>query len=395
MGCTGTAESWPGVADYVKGGDQVARASDPGVETPRPGYGAAAGRDTASFPEVTSRSSRSARRPPAMTDVAKLAGVSPQTVSRALSQHASVSPMTRARVLAAADGLGYRLNTAARTLATGHSRTLGGVAFNSTFFGPVSTLHGIEQAARVAGYFISVVSLRSIDRHSVADAVGRLNDQVVEGIVVIAPLTSAAEALENLPTDMPVVVVEGDPNAGLAAVTVDQAAGARAATSYLLSTGHQNVFHVKGPPEWQEAQGRLSGWRSALEEVGAEVVPPLSGDWTARSGYQAGQVLARVPEGTAIFAANDQMALGVLLALHEHNRRVPEDVSVVGFDNIPDSAYFMPPLTTVRQDFDQVGRTSLRLLLDQINSGARSVERVMIQSELVVRQSTLGTPEAS
>jgi DNA-binding LacI/PurR family transcriptional regulator len=239
------------------------------------------------------------------------------------------------------------------------------------------------------------VSLRSIDRHSVADAVGRLNDQVVEGIVVIAPLTSAAEALENLPTDMPVVVVEGDPNAGLAAVTVDQAAGARAATSYLLSTGHQNVFHVKGPPEWQEAQGRLSGWRSALEEVGAEVVPPLSGDWTARSGYQAGQVLARVPEVTAIFAANDQMALGVLLALHEHNRRVPEDVSVVGFDNIPDSAYFMPPLTTVRQDFDQVGRTSLRLLLDQINSGARSVERVMIQSELVVRQSTLGTPEAS
>jgi DNA-binding LacI/PurR family transcriptional regulator len=225
--------------------------------------------------------------------------------------------------------------------------------------------------------------------------VGRLNDQVVEGIVVIAPLTSAAEALENLPTDMPVVVVEGDPNAGLAAVTVDQAAGARAATSYLLSTGHQNVFHVKGPPEWQEAQGRLSGWRSALEEVGAEVVPPLSGDWTARSGYQAGQVLARVPEVTAIFAANDQMALGVLLALHEHNRRVPEDVSVVGFDNIPDSAYFMPPLTTVRQDFDQVGRTSLRLLLDQINSGARSVERVMIQSELVVRQSTLGTPEAS
>ena len=129
--------------------------------------------------------------------------------------------------------------------------------------------------------------------------------------------------------------------------------------------------------------------------MGAEVVPPLSGDWTARSGYQAGQVLARVPEVTAIFAANDQMALGVLLALHEHNRRVPEDVSVVGFDNIPDSAYFMPPLTTVRQDFDQVGRTSLRLLLDQINSGARSVERVMIQSELVVRQSTLGTPEAS
>jgi DNA-binding LacI/PurR family transcriptional regulator len=330
-----------------------------------------------------------------MTDVARLAGVSPQTVSRALNKPASVSPLTRARVLAAAEGLGYRLNTAARTLATGHSKTLGVVALNSTFFGPVSTLYGIEQAARVAGYFLSVVSLRSIDRHSVVDAVSRLTDQVVEGIVMIAPLTSAVEALEDLPTDMPVVVVEGDPRADLASVSIDQAAGARAATSYLLSTGHKTVFHVMGPPEWQEAQGRLSGWRSTLEEAGVEVVPPLSGNWTARSGYQAGQVLARVPEATAIFAANDQMALGVLLALHEHDRRVPEEVSVIGFDDIPESAYFMPPLTTVRQDFDQVGRTSLRLLLDQINSEARSVERVMIQSELVIRQSTLRPQETS
>jgi DNA-binding LacI/PurR family transcriptional regulator len=324
-----------------------------------------------------------------MTDVAKLAGVSPQTVSRVLNESANVSPLTRARVLAAVEGLGYRLNAAARTLATGHSKTLGVVALNGTFFGPVSTLYGIEQAARLAGYFISVVSLRSIDRSSVVDAMGRLNDQVVEGIAVIFPLTSAAEALDDLPTDMPIVVVEGDPSVDLATVTVDQAAGARAATSYLLSAGHQSVFHLSGPLEWQEAQGRLSGWRSALEEAGAEVVPPLSGDWTARSGYEAGQVLARIPEATAIFAGNDQMALGVLLALGEHNRRVPEDVSVVGFDDIPESAYFMPPLTTVRQDFDQVGRAALRLLLEQIESGARSVDRVVIQSELVVRRSTL------
>jgi DNA-binding LacI/PurR family transcriptional regulator len=192
---------------------------------------------------------------------------------------------------------------------------------------------------------------------------------------------------------MPVVVVEGDPRVDLAAVTVDQAAGARAATTFLLSCGHQTVFHVAGPPEWQESQGRASGWLSALGEAGAEVTSALPGDWTARSGYRAGRVLARVPEATAIFVANDQMALGVLLALHEHNRRVPEEVGVIGFDDIPESAYFTPPLTTVRQDFDRVGRASLRLLLDQIESGARSGDRVVVPSQLVVRRSTLGGSE--
>jgi DNA-binding LacI/PurR family transcriptional regulator len=324
-----------------------------------------------------------------MADVAKLAGVSTQTVSRALNQNASVRPFTRARVLAAIEELGYHVNTAARTLATGHSKTLGVVTINGTFFGPVSTLYGVERAARFAGYYTSVVSLRSHDRRSVADAVDRLNDQLVEGIVIISPLISAVEALNELPTDMPVVAVEGDPRVDLAAVTVDQAGGARMVTTYLLSTGHETVFHVSGPPDWQEAQARLLAWRSTLEEAGAEVVSPLSGDWTAQSGYQAGQVLARIPEATAIFAANDQMALGVLLALHEHGRKVPEEVSVIGFDDMPESAYFIPPLTTVRQNFDNVGRTALRLLVNQIGSGARSVDRVVIQPELVVRHSTL------
>jgi len=333
------------------------------------------------------------RRLPAITDVAKLAHVSHQTVSRVLNAHPSVTPLTRARVLAAIEQLGYRPNAAARALATGRSKTLGAVALNTPFFGPVSTLYALEQAARSAGYFLSVVTLPSIDRDSVRDAVGRVADQHVEGIVVIAPLTSAAEALDDLPTDMPVVVVEGDPRVDLAAVTVDQAAGAQAATTFLLSCGHQTVFHVAGPPEWQESQGRASGWLSALEEAGAEVTSALPGDWTASSGYRAGRVLARVPEATAIFVANDQMALGVLLALHERNRRVPEEVGVIGFDDIPESAYFTPPLTTVRQDFDRVGRASLRLLLDQIESGARSGDRVVVPSQLVVRQSTLGGSE--
>jgi len=330
-----------------------------------------------------------------MTDVARLARVSHQTVSRVLNDHPNVTPLTRSRVLAAIEQLGYQPNTAARTLATGHSMTLGVITLNSTFFGPSSTLYGVEQAARDAGYFVSVVSLRSIDHRSVGDAVARLTAQLVEGIAVIAPLTSADEALDVLPADIPLVVVEGDPRGYLAAVNVDQEVGARTATAHLLSAGHDCVFHVSGPPEWHESNARLAGWRSALQEAGAEVVPVLSGDWTARSGYEAGRVLARIPEATAIFAANDQMALGVLRALHERGRRVPEDVSVAGFDDIPEAAYFTPPLTTVRQHFDQVGRASLKLLLDQMSSGARSGEQVVVPSELVVRQSTLPGPEGT
>jgi len=328
------------------------------------------------------------QRSPAMTDVAKLAGVSHQTVSRVLNDHPSVRPTTRLRVLAAIEQLGYRPNLAARALVTGRSRTLGLVTLDTTLFGPVATLYGIERAARETGYFVSVVSLRSIDRLTVQEAVARLAEQSVEGVIVIAPLTSANTALTDLPTDLPVVVVEGDPTTDLGVVTVDQRSGARAATGHLLSLGHRTVFHVAGPMEWLEARERVAGWRSALEDAGAEVPAPLAGDWTARSGFDAGETLARIPEATAVFVANDHMALGLLRAMHERDRRVPEDVSVVGFDDIAESEFFTPPLTTVRQDFDEVGRRSLGLLLEWLDSGSRSVERVVIPPELVVRQST-------
>ncbi|HUZ21234.1 MAG TPA: LacI family DNA-binding transcriptional regulator [Acidimicrobiales bacterium] len=323
-----------------------------------------------------------------MTDVAKLAGVSHQTVSRVLNGHPSVRPTTRVRVLAAIDQLGYRPNLAARALVTGRSRTLGLVTLDTTLFGPVATLYGIERAARETGYFVSVVSLRSIDRLPVQEAIARLAEQSVEGVIVIAPLTSAKAALADLPTDLPVVVVEGDPETDLGVVTVDQRGGARAATEHLLSLGHRTVFHVAGPTEWLEARERVAGWRLALEDAGAEVPSPLAGDWTARSGFDAGATLARIPEATAVFAANDHMALGLLRALRERGRRVPEDVSVVGFDDIAESEFFTPPLTTVRQDFDEVGRRCLGFLLERLDSGSRSVERVVIPPELVVRQST-------
>lgn len=329
-----------------------------------------------------------ARRPPSIADVAQLAGVSHQTVSRVLNHHHSVRDLTRDRVLAAIEQLEYRPNTAARALASGRSKTLGVVAMETTLFGPTSTLNGIQQAAEEHGYFVSVMTVRSIDRQSVQEPVRRLISQAVEGIAVIAPVSFAHGALAYLPKGTPVVIVEGSPEGDVPVVTVDQEAGGRLATEHLLSAGHGTVFHVGGPSDWEEARGRIRGWKAALEDAGADVNPPMRGDWSARSGYQAGQLLAQIPGARAIFAANDHMALGVLRALHERGRRVPQDVCVVGFDDTPESAYFIPPLTTVRQDFQTVGQAAVQVLVGQLATGKASNERVVIPPELVRREST-------
>jgi DNA-binding LacI/PurR family transcriptional regulator len=323
-----------------------------------------------------------------ISDVARLAGVSHQTVSRVLNDSGKVRAQTRERVLAAMRELDYRPNPMARALATGRSRTLGVVSVDTMLFGPASALFGVEQAAHAAGYFITIVSLKVLDSASVRDAVERLRTQGVDGILAIAPQEGAEAALADLPANVPVVAVDAGQTASLPAVTVDHAAGAAAATELLLGLGHRTVWHVSGPPDSIEARQRARGWRSALAAAGAEA-PPLSiGDWSARSGYRIGCGLAGDPAVTAIFVANDQMALGVLRALHAAGRAIPDDVSVVGFDDIPEAGYFTPPLTTVRQDFDEVGRSSLGLLLEVIHGDGRRPARRVLTPTLVLRDST-------
>src|SRR5918999_1432007 len=322
-----------------------------------------------------------------MADVAKLAGVSQQTVSRVINDSPHVRADTRQRVRDAMRKLEYRPNSVARALVTGRSKTLGVVSFDTTLYGPASTLFGIERAAHDAGYFVSIVSLRSLDRPSVLSAVGRLRDQGVDGILVIAPQESAAQAFASLPAGVPIVAAEAVPPGIVPLVAVDQAAGARMATQHLLDLGHSTVWHISGPRDWLEAQERVDGWRATLEEWGAQPPPVLVGDWSARSGYELGRRLATWDDVTAVFVANDQMALGVLRSLHELGRRVPGEISVVGFDDIPEAAYFSPPLTTVRQNFNEMGRRSLLRLLDQIESGDRAPARESVAPELVVRAS--------
>jgi DNA-binding LacI/PurR family transcriptional regulator len=327
-----------------------------------------------------------------MMDVARLAGVSHQTVSRVLNDHRNVSDKTRLRVRAAIAELGYRPDRAARALVTGRTELIGVVAQNSALYGPASMLAAFEEAADIAGFAVSVASLRNLDPLSISTAVERHLAQRVDGLVVIAPVQGADAALDQLPADVPLVLIDGDPRRSSALVTVDQAAGARAATRHLLDAGHRTVWHLSGPPDWFDSAGRVQGWESALRDAGAEIPPLLTGDWSAASGYRNGQVVARLPDVTAIFTANDHLALGLLRALSEHGRRVPQDVSIVGFDDVPEAAYFTPPLSTVRPDFDAVAAASLELLLAQIESGEPSADRRTIAPALIRRASVAAPP---
>ncbi len=327
-----------------------------------------------------------------MFDVAKLAGVSHQTVSRVLRGHPNVRESTRSKVRTAIAELGYRPNSAARALVIGRDQVLGVVAPRSTLFGPVSQLAALEEHAATAGFAVSVARVHELDVASIAGAVNQHLARRVAGLVIIAPVAAVSSALEGLPSDIPVVAIDADPTRPEAMVTVDQAAGARLATRHLLERGHSTVWHVAGPPDWFDAAARRSGWERELREAGAEVPPILQADWSPASGFRAGEILARIPEATAIFAANDSLALGILRALSEHGRRIPEDVAVVGFDDIPEAAFMIPPLTTIRQDFQQVGQTAVEQVLAQLR-GEEPHRPTRIPPEIVVRASSgAGTP---
>ena len=327
-------------------------------------------------------------RPPSMADVARVAGVSHQTVSRVLNDFPSIRPETRQRVLEAITLLGYRRNTAARTLATNRSGSIGVITADMSHFGPASTMLGIEAASRAAGYNLTLVALAEITHESLAAAVEQVLSQAVEAVVVIVAHRAVLPLTQSLHIDIPVVVVEGDLSALPLTAGVDQVEGARLATRHLLDLGHESVAHLAGPEEWLEAQARREGWRSALQDMGRPVPELLGeGDWTSRSGYQIARSARWGDDTTAVFVANDQMALGVLRALAESGQRVPEDVSVVGFDDLPEAAYFTPPLTTVRQDFVELGSRAIGLIL-RVLAGEQDASVPLVEPTLVVRSST-------
>lgn len=328
-------------------------------------------------------------RPPGMYDVARLAGVSHQTVSRVINSHPSVREDTRRRVQAAISELGYRRNVAARTLVTRRSNTIGVITSVSNFWGPSSTLIAVERAARDAGMYVSVAGLRSIESAGVGEVLRHFVDQGVEGIVVIAPEAAMAHMAEPFITEIPVVMVAAgaQPAANVQITAVDQELGARLATRHLVELGHTRIGHIAGPEPWFDATARLRGWRRELATAGLPAGPLATGDWTAASGYRIGQRFLksrRVP--SAVFIANDLMALGFIRAMHDAKVSVPEQVSVVGFDDMPGADHFIPRLTTVRQDLDTLGQRCIDILLAALNQTACDVGP--IEPSFVLREST-------
>lgn len=330
---------------------------------------------------------------PRSEDVARLAGVSRKTVSRVLNDEPYVSDESRRRVLAAAGELGYRLNHAARALASGRTRSIGVVALGTAGYGTASLLVGIEQAVRDAGYALRVLNTPDGDPRSIAGALESLLEQGVDGIVVSEPVV---EGEVPLGVDVPVLFL-GAPPAFSAARTLTVGVGAhqlaRAATEHLLDLGHATVHHLAGPRRWYATKDRIEGWRAALADRGAHEPPVLNGDWSAASGYAAGLGLASDRLVTAVFAAGDEMAIGLIHGLREAGCRVPEDVSVVGFDGNPVFAYVSPPLTTVRQPFEAASREGIRLLLHAIEKPDTEPPPASDPPvELIVRGSTAPPP---
>lgn len=327
------------------------------------------------------------KRKPSMYDVAALAGVSHQTVSRVLNDHPSIRESTRAKVMQAIAETNYTPNPIARALATSRTHRLGVLMDASGQYGPSSTLHGFEEAARESGYEVAAVSVPELPVSDAAAGIDYLQQQGVEGVFVIAPRLSSMASVRAAGRDLPVVIAASDAAPDRLTASVDQRAGAGLAVEHLVELGHRDIRHLAGPLDWLDARARMSQWRAVLEERGLPVHEPVVGDWTADFGYRYGSESAEVTEATAIFVSNDQMALGLLHGLHGRGIRVPEDLSLVGFDDIPESRHFLPPLTTIRQDFRALGRASVRLLLAGLR-GQEVREDEMIAPELIVRESS-------
>ena len=326
-------------------------------------------------------------RAPNIRDVARLAGVSYQTVSRVLNNSESIRPSTKQRVIEVIEQVGYRPNQAARALVTSRSRTIGVLTSQTAHYGPTTSLHAIEEAAREAGYLVSTTSLAASDQESITDRLEHLMNQAVEGLVVIAPQVRVFDAIRDLEIRVPLVTLDSTDRDNQRSLSVDQIAGARMATRHLIELGHRDIVHLSGPQDWIEAEARMRGFLDEINDADLTTHPPILGDWTADFGHHVGRELLRYRDFTAVFAANDQMALGLIHAFRDAGLDVPRDVSVVGFDDIPEAAHFWPPLTTVRQDFAEIGRRAVALLLGELR-GELPLNHDQILPELIVREST-------
>jgi DNA-binding LacI/PurR family transcriptional regulator len=341
------------------------------------------------FPAVQGRAAT-------MYDVARLAGVSHQTVSRVLNGEPGIRPATRGRVEAAIASLEYRRNPAATALASRRSHRIGALVSGLMEGGPSKFIDGASAEAHEAGYVLDIVSLTVGDDRVISDALALLEQQDLAGILAFSPSDRLRDALGRMQFRVPVVVstapeddeAADDHQTGNAVAT-------QLALEHLLSLGHRRVILVSGPGDWASAERRTAAYHATMVEHRLMALPVIEGDWTARSGYEAGWRIPLDTGITAVLAANDQMALGVLRALSERGVHVPEQMSVVGFDDVPESGYFLPPLTTVRLDFHGYGREAITTLLRAIEPDTHRPAGPPEPPRLIVRGSTWHAPAAA
>jgi DNA-binding LacI/PurR family transcriptional regulator len=322
------------------------------------------------------------QRPATIYDVARLANVSHQTVSLYLRGHQGFRETTRQRVEQALAELNYRPNLAAKSLATSRSHRLGALVYELTEVGPSKTIQGASERARAAGYLLDIVSLDPAEGRAVEDALGQLGQQDLAGIVAFAPVDLIAERIASVPFNVP-VIREDDEDSGDISHS-----GLALLVDHLAGLGHERFFHLSGPGDWVASRKRSTAYEEALAGHGLASVGSLAGDWSAASGYAAASAMPLDAGVTAVIAANDQMALGALLALERRGVSVPGDVSVTGFDDIPEAAYYRPPLTTVSIDYAQQGRVLLERMLRAIDPALVTTPELTTPPRLVVREST-------
>lgn len=319
-------------------------------------------------------------------DVAAAAGVSHQTVSRVVNGDPTVRAATKAKVDAAIDDLKYRPSLTARALASRKTKSIGVISTGFPHYGPSSTMHGFNGAARRAGYQVSMATLDDDDRQGMRQALDALVGQNVAAIVLIAPDAEALEVLSRSGVSVPLVTADSEAEDGHHTVSFDQVAGAEAAVEHLAALGHRRIAHVAGPEGWMDGRERERGWRDACARLGVDSSVLLRGDWSPASGHRIGRQLAARDDVTAVFCGNDQMALGVVHAFTDAGLVVPRDASIVGFDDVPEAEHFVPPLTTVRQDFELLGRRIMATVEAVLAGDDAPVEAM--RPELVVRRST-------
>lgn len=325
---------------------------------------------------------------PTLRDVAALAGVSHQTVSRVINNKDSVLPETRERVMDAIRRLGYQPDAIARSMARGRTSTLACLAPNLTDFTFASNIQGAESAARQRGYFVLSASAETVEEYNILleELIGHRR---VDGVILINPYLETRKFA--LPANIPLVYLGGRENTRTHCVYLDNRDGAYRAARHLLELGHRAIAQVGGPAAEDCAQERSLGFEMALREAGIEPEPlyTYEGDWSATSGYQALRYfLQRQPLPSAIVAQNDRMAVGVIRAARDVGLRVPEDLSVIGFDDMPLASYFDPPLTSMRQDTFQFGAAAAGMLIDILEYPGQPRQLLRFPASLVVRGST-------